>query len=333
MTASDPPRPLPAAVFADAVAREAVAWFVRLQADDADPGMRAKWQAWLQSDAEHARAWRHLQECAGTVAGLSPALAHSTLLRRPPRTRREFLKSVLLLSAGAGGAYWAARSQPWQPLLADHHTGVGHPRRLELPDGSFATLDTDSAIDVHFGHERRIHLLRGEVYVQALARTASGGAPPPRFTAQTRHGAVWTPGCRFTLAVQASHSTACAIDGELAVVPADAPDAGLRLQAGMRTTFTAGGAGQAQSLDKRRLAWRDGLLAAHDMRLQAFAAELARYRPGAVHCDPEVADLRVSGVFPLSDTDRILDTLALTLPVRVRTLTRYWVAIGPRPAA
>ena len=68
---------------------------------------------------------------------------------------------------------------------------------------------------------------------------------------------------------------------------------------------------------------------ADEMRLGEFADELARYRPGVVRCSSEVAGLRISGVFPLDDTDRILASLTDVLPVRVRMRTRYWAAIEP----
>lgn len=66
---------------------------------------------------------------------------------------------------------------------------------------------------------------------------------------------------------------------------------------------------------------------ADELRLDAFVAELERYRPGLLRCDPAVAGLRVSGVFPLDDTDRILAMLPSVLPVRVRQRSRYWVSI------
>ncbi|HGY5781881.1 TPA: iron dicitrate transport regulator FecR, partial [Serratia marcescens] len=46
-------------------------------------------------------------------------------------------------------------------------------------------------------------------------------------------------------------------------------------------------------------------------------------------CDPAVAGLRVSGSFPLSDTDRALALLRQTLPVRLQSFTRYWLQIVP----
>ena len=64
-------------------------------------------------------------------------------------------------------------------------------------------------------------------------------------------------------------------------------------------------------------------------RLDRVIAELARYRRGHLSCDPAVAGLRVSGSFPLNDTDRALALLSQTLPVRLQGFTRYWLQIVP----
>ena len=45
-------------------------------------------------------------------------------------------------------------------------------------------------------------------------------------------------------------------------------------------------------------AWLQGALYADNMRLDAFIAELGRYRRGRLACDPAVAGLRISGSFP-----------------------------------
>ena len=50
---------------------------------------------------------------------------------------------------------------------------------------------------------------------------------------------------------------------------------------------------------------------------------------GHLSCDPAVAHLRISGTFPLNDTDAVLNILSRTLPVRIQTLTRYWVNVVP----
>ena len=332
MSLSDPSRFAPAAPIAEPVARQAVDWFVRLRADVVKPELRHAWTAWMTADPEHVRAWNHLQHCTGDVAGLPSALAHATLARPGAGSRRRFMKSVALLAAGAGATWWSMRTQPWQPLLADASTRVGQQRRLTLPDGSTVMLNTDSAIDIGAGSERRIRLTRGEILVDAV-RLGDARATPSPFIVQTRHGEVETLGARLALRLEAARSIVHAVTGSLVVTPADAPLRRRELAAGQQVAFTALDVGDPAPARASDLSWTDGVLAAHDMRLDAFLAQLSRYRPGVIHCDPAVADLRVSGVYPLGDTDKVLETLALTLPVNVQSMTRYWVSFGPRGAA
>jgi ferric-dicitrate binding protein FerR (iron transport regulator) len=44
-------------------------------------------------------------------------------------------------------------------------------------------------------------------------------------------------------------------------------------------------------------------------------------------CTAQVADLRLSGVFRLDDTDKLLAILPQTLPVQLRYRTRWWVTL------
>jgi transmembrane sensor len=71
-------------------------------------------------------------------------------------------------------------------------------------------------------------------------------------------------------------------------------------------------------------------LIAENMPVGEFVAELARYRPGLLRCDPAVADLRVTGVFSLRGTDRALTNLTLALPLAAVYRTRYWVTVRAR---
>jgi transmembrane sensor len=71
------------------------------------------------------------------------------------------------------------------------------------------------------------------------------------------------------------------------------------------------------------------MLMADKMRLADFVAELTRYRRGFVRCDPAIADLRISGAFPISDTQRTLNMLTQTYPVLVTGhLSGYWVTLS-----
>ncbi|WP_408908187.1 hypothetical protein [Variovorax paradoxus] len=99
------------------------------------------------------------------------------------------------------------------------------------------------------------------------------------------------------------------------------------LRAGERASFGRGEVGPIAAVDAQTTAWTLGQLIADDMRLDDFLAELGRYRPGIVRCDPAVAGLRLSGVFPLADTERILAMLPSVLPVQVRLRTRFWATV------
>lgn len=93
-----------------------------------------------------------------------------------------------------------------------------------------------------------------------------------------------------------------------------------------RADFSRAAVAPPQPLDANADGWARGQLVAADMPLGEFLDELARYRPGVLRCAPEVASLRLSGVYPLHDTDRVLAALPSVLPVQVR-VRPWWVTV------
>ena len=70
------------------------------------------------------------------------------------------------------------------------------------------------------------------------------------------------------------------------------------------------------------------LILDNEVTLDAFIAELGRYRTGILRCDPDVAHYKISGVFMTNDTDQALRAVAKSFPVTVRYRSRYWVTIS-----
>lgn len=101
------------------------------------------------------------------------------------------------------------------------------------------------------------------------------------------------------------------------------------LAAGRGVAFSRHAPDAPHAIDAYADAWSRGQLIVDDVTLGDFLADLARYRPGVIDCAPAVAQLRLSGVFPLADTQRILNMLPNSLPVQVRSRTRYWVTVEP----
>ena len=137
-------------------------------------------------------------------------------------------------------------------------------------------------------------------------------------------------GTRCVVPPQAQRTALSVLDGAVRVMP-DKANESIVVRAGEQTRFSASDIESIQTAPAHVDAWSQGVLYAQNMRLEAFLAELARYRSGVLHCDQSVADLRVSGAFQLRDTDRILALLAQTLPVQIRTRTRLWVTVSNRP--
>ncbi|MNR50863.1 fec operon regulator FecR [compost metagenome] len=69
------------------------------------------------------------------------------------------------------------------------------------------------------------------------------------------------------------------------------------------------------------------MLVVDNARLEDLVRELDRYRPGHLGVAPEVADLRITGSFPLHNTDLALTALLPTLPVQLEQHTAWWVTV------
>ncbi len=314
-----------------AVARTAVEWLVTLQGDDVDDATRTAWRRWLDQHPDHARAWTHIEavnaRLCGVASPLATAVARAALTAPKSAGRRRAVRALTALFVGGGAAWMIREHTPLQRWVADAHTAVGEQRQFMLDDGTRVQLNTDTAIDIAFSAtERRIILQRGEIHIETAHDTA---AMPRPFVVATREATLRPLGTRFAVRSLPDRGWIGVTQGAVAVRPADAPATERVILAGQAAHFTAARVDAPAPLADTATAWTDGMLVAADMRLDAFIAEVDRYRPGRLRCDPAVADLRVSGTFPVANTDRILDALRSTLPVRVHFLTRYWTTVLP----
>lgn len=317
----------------EAVADQAADWLTLLMSDEAGPEDQARCQAWRQAHPDHERAWRHIEAVTGRLQAMAPQAAYQALSPyagrargEGPAARRKALRLLLWGGVATGSGLLASRSDTARQYVADHRSGKGEQRAITLADATRITLNTASAIDVRFDAQRRlVRLVAGEILV-ATGHAGDGQADARPFFVQTGEGLIQALGTRFTVRQWPDGRTSVAVLQDRVEI---APDLGRRqlLQAGQRATFTRGAVQDSGALQERDAAWTRGQIVADQMRLQDFADELARYRPGWIRCSPEVAGLRLSGVFPLDDTDRILSALPSVLPVQVRLRTRYWAVL------
>ncbi|GFM89080.1 membrane protein [Pseudomonas cichorii] len=306
-----------------AVAKQAVGWMIEMQEGGLDSRRQQAWQQWLNGNSEHQRAWAHIQRVNQRLSGLSSPLAHAALNAPSSSSRRHALKLLLLLGAGSA-AGWGLRDQiTLQPLLADLHSGVGEQRKETLSDGTQVQLNTASALDVRFDSQQRlIKLLQGEILMTA----AADSRPLNLLTAEGIVHAS-TTASRFNLRQLDGRTQLAVLAGSLEVSPSGHVGPALRLQAKQQVTFSHDAWDPVRPTDASTGAWAEGMLVASQMKLADFLAELGRYRRGRLNCDAKVANLLISGSYPLADSERILDMLEVALPVRVQRFTRYWVSV------
>lgn len=336
MSRAEPRRLPPAAArgpIDPAIVRAASEWMARLWSDSAGAADIAACEQWRAAHPDHERAWSRLQVMDAKLDRVAGAAGRRVLLESgasASASRRKAMRALGLGALAVGAAYALQEAGGWRTMTADYRTGVGEIRGITLADGTRLVLNTGSAIDVRFdGQERRVELLGGEI----LVATAPDPGPVHRpFRVQSRQGMVQALGTRFTVRDDGRFSHVAVFEGAVDVYPGGTGGSpAVRVQSGQRTFFDVHRVEATRDARENDAAWSRGVLVAENMRVADFLAELGRYRPGLLRWDPAVADLRVTGVFSLRDTDRALDTLALGLPVVVHTRSRYWVTVGPRP--
>lgn len=316
------------------IARAAVHWLLAL--NPGDTRTRRQWQAWLDADPRHLQAWQRIAQVDGQLRGLPTPLALQTLAA-PGLARRHSVRLALLLTAGAGGLLAARHSglgaQAWQQASADLSTATGERREQRLADGTRLWLNTASAVDLHYSASERLIVLRaGEILVHSAPDPqpdpATGAARPLRV--RSSQGTARAIGTRFSVRQHDGSTHVAVLEGVVELQPRNAAAPALRLSRGQAGHFTMAAAQREPDLREGVGAWAEGMLVADDMALADFIAELARHRPGLLRCAPDAAQLRVSGSYPLADTERVLQALTRALPVRIHSRTRWWVTVEMR---
>ncbi len=162
--------------------RSAADWLVRKEHGALSHSEQEDFDTWIEDRPENARAYQALEriwqeveqlpssQVAGASAlefdatgGFSTLPARKAAADRRPRWfSRLAMGSVLAAGVVLGIALWTNYGVL---LRADAATGVGEVRTVSLPDGSSATLNTDTAIRFRFTPaERRVDVLSGEAY-------------------------------------------------------------------------------------------------------------------------------------------------------------------------
>lgn len=304
------------------VLAQAVDWLLQLQAEDTSPDTLEAFAYWQNSHPQHAAAWALLTQIQHSFGQLPhKALTKQVLARIDHTSRRQALKKLGMLGIVLPGVWLGYQALPLERWRAEYQTAVGEQQHLHLVDGTHLFLNTDSAVDIQYHAQRQILLRQGEIWLE------TGHQDKRRLVVVTPHGQLVPLGTRFNVKLHSERTTLTVTEGAVQIQLANGQST--VVQAGQQQSFSRDAFGQAQVADEGVAGWQQGMLLAQDMPLDDVLKELARYRRGVIRCHPELKQMKVSGAFPLKDTDAALDLLQKTLPVQVVTPSPYWIMVEP----
>jgi len=317
---------------------EAIAWCLRLH-EGLSLAEQDELDAWLVDRPDRQRAldealalWNAIGD--GADAPEIVALRRDALGSMQRAGRRRWIAAVPM-RRGAWAAVAAALliavalgSMVWRGDGSERYaTAIGERRVIALADGSRLTLDADSAVTVAYSEQRRnLALERGR------ARFKVAKDPLRPFAVHSGNDLVVATGTEFSVERLAGETRVALFEGHVAVmrdtgrgtqnrlvardggeVAADralAPGMELRLPA----TAMLGTVRQ-MPVDE---GWETGQLSFEREVLSAAAERMNRYAAGRrIEVSPDVAEMRVSGVFNAGDLNAFAQAVAAAFPVRV----------------
>lgn len=310
--------------------RQAARWYATLQSPTASDADQRAWREWLQQSPSHRLAWREVEQVQASVAKVPRDIALPTL-RGAALSRRELLRNLGMVTVAVPTGLVVWRFTPWFEGRgfegqAQYSTATGEQQQLTLGDGGTLVLNTATAVDVRYTATTRLVTLHsGEILIQ----TAPDKHTPSRpFVVETPQGRVQALGTRFTVRLDDNRTTVTVLDKAVRISPASGGES-REIGTDQQLSFTARALGPTLNAEPMASSWLQGSLMVVDMPLKTLLAELARYRKGMLSCSDDIADLKISGAFPLADTDRALAAIARAFPLREIRLTRYWVRLAP----
>ena len=326
-------------------------WFLLLTSGEPNDLDRDRFAAWYEADPRHRAAYDELTELWTGIDDLRDAFAppgHSkTSYRRrnrsanntgsqqplPPRrafnTRRKRWRPLRIAMAVACLALLVvAIPHLTMTLRADYRTGVGEQARIDLPDGSIAWLNTDSAIAVDYSAaNRQIRLLHGEAQFDVAKK------PDRPFAVLANQGRSVALGTVYAVREDDDGAVVTVTEGKVEV---SAPvgngnrNGNAMLHAGQQVQYGAGvWPERIRHVDANAaLAWRQGFVVIKNQPLSAALAEIDRYRTGRILLLADESRLEpVSARLAIETLDDGLAALAATQGLTMTRVTEYLVLL------
>ncbi|MDO6414633.1 FecR domain-containing protein [Sphingomonas sp. BIUV-7] len=298
----------------------ATGWVARLDSEDWTSAEEEALDAWLGQDKRHQGAFLHAH---ALWLALDPAADQEAAKAKVDHVRRGFVLG--------GGAALAASLVGGVALWRKGHTittAVGEIRRLPLPDGSVAAINTASEMKIAYAdHHRDIDLRRGEAWFQVSSN------PRRPFLVEAGAVRVLAVGTAFSVRRRDQGADILVTEGVVRAWTEGRDHEGVQLRAGDHVFLSDTAQvrrSAARSIDQA-LAWRNGRIDLQGETLSAAIDEFNRYNQRQLVLeDPALASERLDGFFRTDDVEGFAKALRVTFNVPVSIDPVGEIRIGSR---
>jgi len=319
------------------VRAEAAAWLARLHGPERTRDTEHGLRRWLAENPAHAAEFERATD-VWTETGGVPYHGRGAFAGSAHVHRRRRLRWALAAGLAASLALALWTGYVWRQETVS--TGAGEQKTIELADGSWVTLDTNSRIVVRYVRRTRGVILRyGEAYFQVVHN------PRRPFVVLAGNRKIIDVGTSFVVrrgTLGSGSLTVTVIKGRVAVAPLDVanrvppmPSAKILLvKAGTRLLLRPHARPMLQAEPAAQAtAWLRDELIFNDTPLAVAVRQFNRYnRQRIVLGAAQLRSLRVGGVFRLSAAKSFVRSVAEAHHLRLVARGDTWV-LEPRTSA
>ena len=311
----------------DNIDEQAVAWFIRLRADNVSNEDRKSFDQWLEQDAAHCRAFDEICVMWGDTDLLKSlrisAKSHGIA---PKPKKKRYLNPRIPLALAACFVLAVTFAGQMQVLLkADYSSAIGERKTVLLEDGSTAMLNTDSAIAVNMEDGKRsVKLFKGEVFFDVKPD------PSRPFLVRADHSTTRVLGTRFFVNHRQESDEIKVLSGRVEVSGNQGWKDPVVLGEDEMVAVFDTKIGQPKKLDsKLATSWINGFLAYENETLESVINTINRYSPGMVFFrDDALRQLKINGRLSIRESHDMLKVLQNTMDVKMTYVTDWVVIVG-----
>lgn len=305
----------------------AAAWVARIDRGDWDDLDELELARWLDDNPSNGGALLHAQ---ALWFAMDDAVGGSTAVDLGPR---KLISRRMLLAGGASGlAASLALGLFFFSGGASYETEVGEIRRVPLKDGSAATINSMSKIDVRFAKaSREVLIERGEAWFQVSKD------PARPFIVTTGRVNVEAVGTAFSVRKRDDGAEVIVTEGIVDIWADISAIKRIRLTAG-QSAFVSNLA-LVTSLDNsyetadRALAWREGKIELAGDPLATAVSEINRYNFRKIAIvQPSLNNELFDGIFRIDDPVGFANAVKSSLNVPVDLSDPTEIRIGAHPS-